>query len=293
MLTSPLMQPPAGSGASPVLRDVSIRGVRLRFLEAGTGPNLILVHGYLASHTTWQAVVAPLAKEFHVVAPDLPGFGDSEKPPPGRYAYTLSAFAESLVDLIATLEVNRAAIVGQRMGAFVALTVAERYPDLVEKLVLVSPDLYSRRPSVWERAADAPVVGGVLFKQLAGRRLFVRYFNPLVPPAFPVSAHMLDWIEAFSAPAAREAAHATMRSIWDTRPMLARLSRASVPALVCGGGRDDPTRLSHVRRLARELPSGRLELFDTASTPEEERPEEFARRVSAFLQENTIPRGRV
>jgi pimeloyl-ACP methyl ester carboxylesterase len=291
MLTSPFMQPLAGSGPTPVLRDVSIRGVRLRFLEVGSGPNVILVHGYLASHTTWEGVQGTLARDFHVVAPDLPGFGDSEKPPPGRYAYTISAFAESLVDLIATLDVNRAAIVGQRMGSLVALTVAERYPDLVEKLVLVTPDLYSRGPSVWERAATAPVVGGVLFKQLTGRRLFARYFDPLVPPAFPVSARMLDWLDAFGAPAAREAAHATMCSISDTRPMLARLSRADVPTLVCGGGRDDASRLSHVRRLARELPSGRIELFDTGPAPEEERPDDFARRVGSFLQERTVRRG--
>jgi pimeloyl-ACP methyl ester carboxylesterase len=285
------MQPLSGSTPTPVLRDVSLRGVRLRFLEAGSGPAVILVHGYLASHTTWEGVFSQLSRTFHVVAPDLPGFGDSEKPPPGRYAYTVSAFAESIVDLVAALDVNRAAIVGQRMGASVALTIAVTYPHLVERLVLVSPDLYPRRLSVWERAATAPVVGGLLFKQLTGRRLFLRYFDPSVPPAFPVSARMLDWIDAFSAPAAREAAHATMSSLPDTRSLLARLSRATVPTLVCGGGRDDSARLAGVRRLARELPSGRLELFDSGSVPEEEVPEEFARRLHAFLRELTFPRG--
>ena len=77
-----------------------------------------------------------------------------------------------------------------------------------------------------------------------------------------------------------------MRSMPDTRSLLARLSRANVPALVCGGGRDDATRLAHVRRLARELPDGRLELFDTNATPEEERPDDFAKRVGAFLFES-------
>jgi pimeloyl-ACP methyl ester carboxylesterase len=77
----------------------------------------------------------------------------------------------------------------------------------------------------------------------------------------------------------------------DNRPMQARLSRAAVPTLVCAGGRDDATRLAHARRLARELPIGRLEIFDTTACPEEDRPEDFARRVAAFLGEYPRARG--
>jgi pimeloyl-ACP methyl ester carboxylesterase len=286
------MQALTASAMAPVLRDVSIRGVRVRFLEAGHGPAIVLVHGFLASHTAWGSVFAPLTSRFRVIAPDLPGFGDSEKPPPSRYAYTATSFAETVVDLISALDVNRAAIIGQRMGATVALTMAVTYPHLVERLVLVSPDLYPRAQSRWERLATAPVVGSVVFKQVAGPRLFLRYFDPWSTPTLPVSARVLDWIDAFSAPAAREAAHATMRSLVDTRPLTARLSRADLPALVCGGGRDDATRLAHVRRLARALPRARLELFDTRAAPEEDRPDDFARRVETFLLEAQMPPAR-
>jgi pimeloyl-ACP methyl ester carboxylesterase len=270
---------------------VSIRGVRARFLEAGFGPPVVLVHGYLASHTAWDPVFASLAARFRVIAPDLPGFGESEKPPPGRYGYAAAAFAESLVDLIAALDVPRVAVIGTRLGATVALTMAVVYPDVVERLVLVSPDLYPRKASPWERAALVPVVGPLLFKQVAGLRLFLRYLDPWTVPVLPVSARALDWLEAFGAPAAREAAYATLRSIPDTRSLLARLDRAAAPALVCAGGRDDATRLAHARRLARELPAGRLELFDTGCAPEEDRPDDFARRVTAFILEAQLPRG--
>src|ERR1700679_1433916 len=91
------MQALSAALPSPVLRDVSIRGVRVRFVEAGAGPAVVLVHGSLASHSTWDAVIPELATSFHVIAPDLPGFGESEKPSPSRYAYTLEAFAESLL----------------------------------------------------------------------------------------------------------------------------------------------------------------------------------------------------
>jgi pimeloyl-ACP methyl ester carboxylesterase len=284
------MQAHIGSASTPVLRDVSIRGVRVRFLDAGSGPPVILVHGFLASHTAWDEITLPLQARFRVIVPDLPGFGDSEKPPPSRYAYTASAFAETLVDLIAALDVHRAAIVGQRMGATIALTMAVTYPDVVERLVLVSPDVYPRRLSPWERLAMTPFVGNLVFGQIAGQKLFLRYFDPWTPATLPVSARVLDWFEAFSAPAAREAAHATLERLPDTRALLARLLRASAPTLVCGGGRDNLARLTQVRRLARELPAARLELFDARSAPEDERPEDFAKRLLAFLLEAQRPR---
>ncbi len=274
--------------AAPVLRDVSIRGVRLRFLEAGLGPPVVLVHGFLASHTTWDAIFARLSSRFRVIAPDLPGFGESEKPAPSRYAYTVAAFAESLVDLMAATNISRAAVVGQRMGAAVALTMAATYPDLVERLLLVSPDLYPRPPSAWQRVATSPLVGSLLFKQTPGPQLFQRFFDPWSRPA-TASARVQRWLEAFETPAAREAAHATLLGLSDTRSLLARLDRATSPALVCGGARDDATRLTALRRLARELPRGRLEIFDTHASPEVERPDEFALRVTEFLLE---PRGR-
>jgi pimeloyl-ACP methyl ester carboxylesterase len=279
------MQAFSAAPKAPVLRDVSIRGVRVRFVEAGEGPTVFLVHGYLASHATWEGVVGPLATRFHVIAPDLPGFGDSEKPPPSRYPYTLASFAESLVDLIAALDLNRVAVVGQRMGSAVALTMAVAHPDIVEKLVLVTPDLMPHGTSPWERAATLPIVGPLIFKQVAGKRLFLRYFDPVASPAASTSERVDGWFHAFNAPAAREAAHAAMVSMQDTRPLVARLGRASVLTLVCGGGRDDGARLSRVRQLSRKLPHGRLLLFDTGHAPEEERPDEFAREVTTFLTE--------
>ena len=78
----------------PLTRDVAARGARIRFVEAGHGPPLVLVHDYLSSHVAWDDVLPRLAQRFRVVVPDLPGFGDSEKPPPGRYRYGFDGFSE-------------------------------------------------------------------------------------------------------------------------------------------------------------------------------------------------------
>src|SRR5271170_5853424 len=108
----------------PIARDVAARGARIRFVEAGRGPPLLLVHDYLSSRIAWEDVLPLLATRFHVIAPDLPGFGESEKPPPSRYRYDFTAFAESLVDLVAALGLVRPSVCGHAMGGAVALTLA-------------------------------------------------------------------------------------------------------------------------------------------------------------------------
>src|SRR3979411_2126410 len=97
------MTPERRDPRKPMTRDVAARGARIRFVEAGSGPPLVLVHDYLASRLAWEDVLPLLAENFHVIVPDLPGFGESEKPSPSRYRYDFEGFSESLVGLVAAL----------------------------------------------------------------------------------------------------------------------------------------------------------------------------------------------
>ncbi|HEY5147096.1 MAG TPA: alpha/beta hydrolase, partial [Polyangiaceae bacterium] len=135
----------------PITRDVAARGARIRFVEVGEGPPLVLVHDYLASRVAWDDVIPGLSAHFRVIAPDLPGFGESEKPPPGRYRYDFDAFCESLADLIAALGFGRVSLCGHAMGGAVALTMAATYAHVVDKLVLVNPLVYPPRPDALSR----------------------------------------------------------------------------------------------------------------------------------------------
>jgi pimeloyl-ACP methyl ester carboxylesterase len=76
----------------PVHRDVTASGVRLRVAEVGNGPTAVMLHGLFVDHTSWNGVAAALKDRFRVVAPDLPGFGESEKPPPQRFPYGVDTF---------------------------------------------------------------------------------------------------------------------------------------------------------------------------------------------------------
>jgi pimeloyl-ACP methyl ester carboxylesterase len=269
-------------------RDVTARGVRMRVVEAGAGPPLILIHDILVSHLEFESVLGPLADRFRVFAPDLPGFGESEKPSPARYAYGIEAFAEAMVDMIAGLELGRVAVVGHSLGGAAAITLAAEHPELVQRLVLVNAMSYPFRLDFRSRLPLVPVVGGVLFKQLYGRGTFRRHFRDNVfSPGFSLPIDRIDrYYDQFNTPAARESAHAVLQSIRDTRPIVARITRITAPTLVMWGRRDRMFPPHFGQRLAREIAGARLDVLDAGHSPNEERPQEFVHSISRFLRKN-------
>jgi pimeloyl-ACP methyl ester carboxylesterase len=272
--------------ASPrALRDVTAGGARVRFVEAGDGPPLVLIHGYLSSRLVWEDVLPGLASRFRVIVPDLPGFGDSEKPPPARYPYGFGAFAESLVDVIAALGLGRVSVCGHGMGGGVALTLAARHPAMVDRLMVVDPIVYPHEAHMLAKIANVPVVGPILFKQLCGRTMFNRHFKETVyGPESKIPWTRVDHLyHLFNVPAAREAACATTRAIGDTRPLVALLPRVTATTLVMWGRGDRAVPVAHGRRLARELQHARFEVFECGHSPPEECPDAFVGVACAFL----------
>jgi len=276
-------------------RDVSARGARIRFVEAGEGPALILLHDALASHATYERAIGHLASSFRVIAPDLPGFGGSEKPDPQRYAYGYDAFAESIFDLVAALGLGRVHVCGHAMGGGIALALAARHRAIVHKLVLVDALVYPADEPLLERAGRIPVLGGLLWKQLVGgamfrahleRSLYARGASPSSPSSSPKAAPpgRIDTLyAAFNAPAARQAAHATIVAKADTRPLVARLPRVTAETLVIWGRDDLLAPVEHGRRLAREL-KARFDVLECGRCPPDEDPEGFASIVTSFLE---------
>ena len=268
-----------------VPKDVSARGARIRFVEAGAGAPLLLVHDFAGNRELWTASIMRFAQNFHVVAPDLPGFGGSEKPDPERYEYGWDAFSDSMFELIAALGLGRVHVCGHGMGGGVALSLAARHPALVHKLVLVSAVVYPPEEHALERAGRVPIAGAFLWRQLMGLALFRAYVqSTLYSGATKVPVGRVEELyEAFNAPAGRQAAHATLIANADTRPLVARLPRVTADTLVVWGRDDQIAPIEHGRRLAREL-RGRFEVLECGRCAPDEAPDAFAQAVTAFLE---------
>jgi pimeloyl-ACP methyl ester carboxylesterase len=274
-----------------IQRDVKANGVRLRVAETGSGPSLLLLHGLFMDHSTWDPLGDLLSREYRVVAPDLPGFGQSEKPPESRFPYGISAFADAVVDLYAGLELGRAILVGHALGGAVAITLAARHPELISRLVLIDALCYPPSPDLAHRVALAPLVGGFAFKQLWGKSAFKAYFKEsyLSRDTRIPSARVDHYYELFNAPAARASALATLRATRDTRSVVAYLARITMPTLVLWGSDDTlyPAALGH--RMAREIREAGFQLLSTGHVPHEEQPGAVAEAIERFCH---APRAR-
>jgi pimeloyl-ACP methyl ester carboxylesterase len=272
--------------SSPVRRDVTASGIRLRIAEAGDGPPIVLLHGLWLDHRSWDGVMSALCSEYHVVAPDLPGFGDSEKPPASRFPYGVGAFAEAVADLYAGLELGRATLVGHALGGAVALTLAAQHPELVSRLVLVDALCYEAPLDALLRVALLPVVGGLLMKQLWGRAAFRAFFRErMLSPRGTVGVDRIDrYYDAFNTAAARGSALATLRATVDLRPVVAATTRIQTPTLVVWGRSDRVYPAANGQRLAREIRGAGFQLLDAGHAPQEERADELASAIARFLR---------
>lgn len=122
------------------LQRVRLRSIEINYASAGKGPPILLLHGHPQTHVAWRKV-APLlvAAGYQVIAPDLRGYGDSEKPnsDPTHYPYSKRAMARDQIELMAHLGHHKFAVVGHDRGGRVAHRLALDFPDAVESLVVL------------------------------------------------------------------------------------------------------------------------------------------------------------
>ncbi len=142
------MPPAEGPGPGYVERYVDLDGVRLHCVEAGDGPLVVLLHGFPEFWYSWRYQIPALATAgFHVVAPDMRGYNLSDKPA-GVSSYRWELLTRDVAGLIRARGAGRAVVVGHDWGGAVAWLFAMRYPELVERLVIMN----APHPAVFRRA---------------------------------------------------------------------------------------------------------------------------------------------
>jgi pimeloyl-ACP methyl ester carboxylesterase len=269
----------------------TIHGYRRAFVQAGSGPAILLIHGIGDSSDTWRPVVDQLARDHTVIAPDLLGHGRSEKP---RADYSIAAYANGMRDLLSVLDVDRVTVVGHSLGGGVAAQFAYQFPDRCERLVLVGSGGVGRTVSPLLRLAAVPGVEfvmplfGVPPIRVASRITFamLRLFNTALGRD---AEEVLAVFDALPNTVARSAILRTLRSGVDWRgQVVTMLDRAylaeGIPTKLIWGRRDAIIPLGHGRLAHAALPGSDLEIFDEAGHfPHHTDPERFVSIVSEFI----------
>jgi len=251
----------------------------------GQGPPLMLVHGFLVDHRSWEDVAMRLADRHRIVALDLPGYGKS--PVPGNAAPDLPLFARAVAGAIRALCPGPVDLAGHSMGGGIAIAVAARHPELVRRLVAVDALSFPFRLPFKGRLPLVPGFGRLLFRRLYGRSLFLAYFrNDVMHDRRRLNLQRVEhYYRAFDPPERRDWAFRTLPLTADPRPIAALAPRVSRPTLILWGEHDRLIPRHVAESLQAAIPGSRLEWIpDSGHAPPEEQPEETARRIAGFLE---------
>ena len=280
-------------GMSPhAARSVVIHGRSVSFVEAGSGPVLLLIHGMAGTHENWQEVIAPLARHHTVIAPDLPGHGASA---PGTGDYSLGALAAGLRDLLLALGHDRATLVGHSLGGGIAMQFAYQFPEVTERLVLVSSGGLGPEVTPILRAAALPGADAFIAATSAvansagaavGRGLALVGLRPTADVAEVARGYA-----SLADPERRAAFLATLRAVVGTGGQrvealhLLYLTKG-LPVLIIWGARDPIIPVSHGRHAHEAIAGSRLEVLDgVGHMPQLEAPLRFVDSLERFLDE--------
>jgi pimeloyl-ACP methyl ester carboxylesterase len=273
-------------------QQIELHGHRMIYRSAGSGPPIVLIHGMVNSSRHWEEVALRLSDRYRVIAPDLIGHGDSAAV---RGDYSLGAHAASIRDLLATIGVDRATIVGHSLGGGVAMQFFYQFPQRTERLVLVSSGGLGREVSPLLRGAALPGAAALLWVAAhprllsalsdAGGRMRERGIAKGV--YLQAIARALAPLEQ---PGARKAFLQTLRSVIDARGQ--RVSARdrlyllrSFPTLIVWGERDHTIPLAHGRRAHEEAPGSSFETLPRAAHfPHLEDPGGLAAALAGFMQ---------
>jgi len=274
------------------LETVTIHGRRVAYAQAGAGPVLLLVHGMAGTCENWRAVMGPLARRHTVIAPDLPGHGGSVA---GAGDYSVGALAAGLRDLLLVLGHERATVVGHSLGGGVAMQFSYQFPEMLERLVLVSSGGLGPEVSPILRAAALP--GADLFIAAtagAGRAIGATIGRGLGAVGLRPGPDMAEVARGYASLADRErraAFLAALRSVIAVSGQrvqaIDRLYLAAgVPVLIVWGARDPILPVGHGRDAHAAIPGSRLEVFEgVGHLPQVEAPERFVEVLERFLRE--------
>jgi pimeloyl-ACP methyl ester carboxylesterase len=277
------------SGATVMSRTGKVDGMNLHYLTAGHGTPLILLHGYAETSLMWKPIIPVLAERFTVIAPDLPGIGDSDIPADGL---DMKTSAIRIHDLARSLGVQKAEVVGHDIGLMVAYAYAAQFPAEVTKLVLM--DAFLPGVSGWEAIYNSPNVWHFRFNgptpealvQGRERTYFAYFWNDLAADkthSIP-DADREAYIAAYSRPGRMHAGWAYFVSFLQAAQDFSQLSQTklTMPVLTIGGDKSLGVALGQQGKLVATDVTV-VVLKDTGHWVLEERPKETTDALQQFL----------
>lgn len=256
-----------------------VRGIEMTYEDVGSGPSVVLLHGYPFNRSMWADQMAELKKHHRVIVPDLRGHGGSAV----SQAASMQSMATDVASLLETLNISRATIGGLSMGGYVALAFYRLFPLRVRSLVLADTRAQAdtdegkqNREQQAEKALREGMEGiadGLLPKLLA-------------PETVTKHPEIVKRLRGMMAETNPEGAAAALRGMAGRQDQTSFLSRIISPTLILVGSEDAITPVADSELMHREIGGSRLKIIEGAGHVSNlERPEEFNAALVKFLND--------
>ena len=271
------------------MRQVSVDGISISYVDQGEGAPIVLVHGIPTSSFLWRDMIGKLSNHGRIIAPDLPGFGLSEPPPNGDYS--ISNYARLLESFLRALSIHGGTLVCHDFGGPITVTYALRNPDKYERLVIVDTFLDTDLPDwgLFPKLAGVKPVGeavmtvagdsiirsglkaGVIDKSRISEAVVRRYYRPDGSP---------DKLNATYLGTLRAGYEDDLRFLEDG------LSSIDKPTLIVWADHDVYLPLSLGERIHRRIAGSTMEVIaNSGHYVQEDQPDELAELIVGFLDE--------
>ena len=271
------------SKQSNLQKFTNVNGSVIRYLEDGPSDckTLILLHGIGASAERWSRVIPTLSRHYRVIAPDIIGFGYSDKP---VVEYTMDFFIDFFESFLDNLGISEASIIGSSLGGHIATEFAIRFPHMVEKLVLVSPAGMMRK--------STPTLDRYIMAALYPeyQRVY-EVFSEMVYDSNTINQEtLMDFVNRMNLPNAKYAFMSTLSGIRYAPRLTGRLSNITAPTLLMWGENDTTIPLAEYAHQYNEIPNMEelVVIKKCGHIAPIERPATFNRIVSKFLMRTTL-----
>jgi pimeloyl-ACP methyl ester carboxylesterase len=282
------------TSTSTTYHRVRVDGVRLFYREAGPkdAPTIVLLHGFPSSSREFDSLIPLLAGRFHLVAPDFPGFGHSEAPPPSTYPYTFDQLAKTTNHLIEQLGINHYSFYLHDYGGPVGFRIMVQHPERLQSLIVQNANAYQEGLGAkwagiaryWADPEAHPEVVDAFTSLAAAEQ------RHTLGTAHPERYNPDTWTDEFAHLSVPGQHEIQAQLLYDYRTNVASypvwqawLRKHEPPTLVVWG-RNDPSFIAKgAEAFARDVPHAQIHLLDAGHFALDEQTDEIARLIIQFL----------
>ena len=268
---------------------IKIGSINTRYWSIGNkGPKVFLVHGLGGFAENWMLNIEALAKHFHVYVLDLVGFGKSDKP---KTSYTIDDFAQFINEFMEKKKIEKTNFIGHSLGGGISLQFALKFPEKVNKLIIVSSACLGKEISIINKIASLPIIGELL--TCPSRKEIAKFYKELVYDETIITDELIEeGYQMSSLPGAQRSFLKTNRAAINffglkskiIDPIRNNLDKIVVPTLIIWGQQDKILPVSHAHSAEEGIPNATLQIFEKCGhVPMTECKEDFNSVVVKFL----------